>query len=376
MKFSCNTADLLSSVQLVGRAVGTEQALPILQNILIQVEKNRCTLSATNLELSIVTSLEVEVESEGSVTLPAKALLNFVQYNQDSTILLELSEGTKLKLQSKRAKAVISGEESSAYPIITPIQAGTTLTLQSLPLLKALTLVTFACARNTSRPTISGVHMTVHNNTLTLVGTDSYRLSEYSMPLTGQKEDISCIIPARFLDELKIIMAALEAKMESKGTATVTLTMSSQQIEASVGPVRLMSRLIEGKFPDYKQVLPKECVTTVHLSIHDLLSAIKRMNYFAKELNHNITFTVKQDVMHLTTKQTQAGKDESTIVVRIDGTENKIALSSHYLIDFLSRVDSPDIRIELIDKLHPAIFRLPGVENFLHLIMPLRLVDE
>lgn len=375
MKFSCSTANLLSSVQLASRVVGTEQTLPVLQNILIHVEGNRCTLSATNLELSLVIHFGVEVESEGSVTVPAKALLNFVQFNQDQQILLELSEGSQLKLRSNTAKAVIAGEEASSFPVITPIQSGTSLALPSAPFLRALTLVTFACAKNSSRPVISGVSMKVDGSTLTLVGTDSYRLSEYRIPLTGTNENITCIIPARFLDELKVIIATVGEKMDEAERA-LNLTISHQQIEASVGSVRLTSRLIEGKFPDYAQVLPKECQTTVHLATKDLLSAMKRMSYFARELNHNITFSIKQDAMHLTTKQTQAGKDESTIVVRIDGKENRIAISAHYIIDFLSRLDTPDIRIELVDKQHPAIFRLPGNEQFLHLIMPLRLTDE
>lgn len=385
MKFSCHTPDLLSGLQLVSRAIGSDQTLPILQNILLTVEKNTCTLSATNLELSIITSMMVNIESEGSITVPAKAILNFVQYNQDDTIVLEVSEGTQLKVSSRRAKAVISGEAASAFPVITSVPKQTSLSVPADPLLKALSLVTFACAKTTSRPVISGVYAHIDGETLTLVGTDSYRLSEYKLPLGPGDQKISCIIPAKFLEELRVVIAARkgeggtkdkEGKKVKSEKEDLEINLSQQQIEVRVGPVQLTSRLIDGKFPDYVQVLPKTKSTSVFLTTKELLNAVKRMHYFAKEVNNNITFTVKDGAMHLSTKQTQIGRDESEITVRVEGEDNKIAISSHYIIDFLARLDVEELMMELSDKMHPAVFKIPGSNEFLHLIMPLRMAEE
>ena len=381
MKFSCKTPELLQALTLASRAIGGEQVLPILQNILIQVEGKRCTLSGTNLELSIVTSFEVSIENEGSITVPAKAILNFVQYNQDPEIVLETSEGTQLKLHSKRARAVIAGEAASGFPNILSVQKDTSLTLPAGPLLRALNLVTFACAKTASRPVIAGVFVRAEKGKLILVGTDSYRLSEFKIAANFSGE-ISCIIPARFLEELKGVISAHsgedekdEKKKEKKG-ASLEMFLGSQQVEAHVGSTRIVSRLIDGKFPDYVQVLPKEKHTTVTVGTKELLSAVKRMHYFAKEQSNNITFSFGKNGIDLTTKQTQLGKDESTIPAKVDGNATKIAISSTYLIDFLSRIDTSDVLVELSDKVHPAVFRLPGSEEFLHLIMPLRLSEE
>src|SRR3990167_9751906 len=120
MKFSCSTSDLLQALTLVSRAIGSQQALPILGNILMVAEGKRCTVSATDLELSIVTSFEAKIENEGSITVPAKAILNFAQYNNDPEVLLETSEGTQLKCTSKHAKTLISGEVATEYPTISP----------------------------------------------------------------------------------------------------------------------------------------------------------------------------------------------------------------------------------------------------------------
>lgn len=384
MKFSCRTADLLSGLQLVSRAIGTEQVLPILQNILISVEGKLCTLSATNLELSIVTHFDVNIENEGTITVPAKAILNFVQYNQDDEVLLETSEGTQLKLQSKRAKAVIAGEASNGFPTISGIQKETTISFPVAPLLKALNLVTFACARTTSRPVISGVFVRMEKGNVIMVGTDSYRLSEYKVDLPGTGGDVSCIIPAKFLEELKSVIAIQRgrdaetaAESEKKASpAMVDISLGSQQIEVHLSHTKLVSRLIDGKFPDYTQVVPKERNTTAVVNIKNLLGAVKRMHYFAKEQSNNITFSFTKTGVHLTTKQTQIGRDESTIHCEIEGKENKIAVSSTYLIDFLSRLESETVVIELSDKMHPAVFKIPGDDSYLHLIMPLRMTEE
>ncbi|MDD5055057.1 MAG: DNA polymerase III subunit beta [Candidatus Peribacteraceae bacterium] len=395
MKFSTSTQNLLAGLQLVSRAIGTEQVLPVLQNILIHAEGKRCTLSATNLELSIVTSFEVQIENEGSITVPAKAILNFMQYNQDGEVLLETSEGTQLKLHSKHAKATIAGEAASGFPTIAGIQRESSLTLAIPSLLKGLSLVTFACAKTTSRPVISGVFTRLERGALILVGTDSYRLSEFKMDTAAASGEVSCIIPARFLEELKGVIALERGRAEAGGEKTneetkdgekvakgktglesVDVFLSSQQIEVHVGPTRLISRLIDGKFPDYAQVLPKEKTSTVSVSAKELLSAVKRMHYFAKELNNNITFSFTKSGVHLTTKQTQIGRDESTIGAELTGKETKIAISSTYLIDFLSRIDGGNIGIELSDKMHPAVFRVPEADRYLHLIMPLRMSEE
>jgi len=388
MKFSCKTTQLLSSAQLVSRAIGGEQVLPILQNILIQAEGKRCTMSATNLEISIITSFEVSIENEGAITIPAKALLHFLQYNQDPETLLETSEGTQLTLKTKSAKANIAGEPASGFPTIASVQKESAVTIPGPELLEALHLVTFACAKSTARPVISGVYTRLEKGKLILVGTDSYRLSEYKLSASETEGSVSCIIPGRFLEELRGALSGQKeqeggdtpkegkGKREKKYDTPVSIHLSTQQIQVQIGQTKLFSRLIDGKFPDYVQVIPKEKKTTATFSTKDLLNAVRRMHYFAKEVNNNILFALTEKSAHLTTKQTQIGKDESTISCSTEGVENKIALSSNYVIDFLSRIDSEKIAIELSDKLHPAVFRVPGSSEFIHLVMPLRMGEE
>jgi len=383
MKLSCKTSDFLQALQLVSRAISGQQALPILGNVLLEAEGKRCTVSATDLELSIVTSFPAQIENEGSITVPAKAILNFAQYNSDDEVLLETSEGTQLRCTSKQAKTLIAGEAASEYPTITSIEKETEFTLQAAPLLEALQKVTFASAKTTLRPVLSGVYIRVDKEKLILVATDSYRLSEYTIKADVGGAEVSCIVPTKVLEELKTILSGKkegdgdkEENKKAKSEASITVTLSAQQIEICSGQTRLLSRLIDGKFPDYQQIIPKEDKIQVKLPSKEFTTVIKRMHYFAKEINNNLTFSVTKEGVHITTPQTQSGKDETMLQGEVSGGETKIALSSSYLLDFLSHVDGDTVDIHLTDGMHPAVFRLPSNDKYLHLIMPLRIQEE
>ncbi len=382
MKFSCTTQNFLQALQLVSRAIGGQQALPILGNVLMEVKGGICTVSATDLELSIITSFGATVESEGRVTVPAKAILNFIQFNTDPEVVIEVYEGTQVKCTSKRAKASIAGEAASEYPTIAAIEKQMEFLVGAEPLLHALHLVTFASARTTLRPVLSGVYVYTQGKSLTLAATDSYRLSEYSIPMEKNEGEISCIVPVKVLDELKVILAGMKGdgkkakKEEKEKSAEISITLGRQQIEVTVGATKLLSRLIDGKFPNYKQIIPKEAGTTIQLSLVDFLPAVKRMHYFAKEVNNNLTLHFKEGESRIFTPQTQAGRDEAMLAAEMKGKENKIALSSSYLLDFLNHIDAETIEMSMADSQHPAVFTLPGNDKYLHLIMPLRMQEE
>jgi DNA polymerase-3 subunit beta len=386
MKFSCNTSEFLQALQLVSRAIGSQQALPILGNILFEAKGISCTVSATDLEVSIITSFAATIEEEGSITIPAKAILNFAQYNNDTEVTLETHEGTQLKCTSKHAKTMIAGEAASEYPTITAVEKLSSFVLQGDPLLRALHLVTFASAKTTLRPVLSGVYLRREAGDLVLVATDSYRLSEYRIPVDGTEGEMSCIIPAKILEEVKVILSSRKGdkkpKEKPEGDANpqwsggAEITLSKQQVEIRIGSTRLLSRLIDGKFPNYQQIIPKESVTKVQFGVAELLTVTKRMHYFAKEMNNNLTFHCAPEQTRIATPQTSIGKDEATIQAEATGGENKIALSSSYLLDFLNHIDCDTIEMQMSDSQHPAVFIMPGQEKYLHLIMPLRMQEE
>src|SRR3989338_7045876 len=165
----------------------------------------------------------------------------------------------------------------------------------------------------------------------------------------------------------------MKKEKEKKEEETLSITLSAQQIELTLHQTRLLSRLIDGKFPDYQQIIPKGDATSVLFTTQELTSSVKRMHYFAKEVNNNPTFTISTKEAHIATPQTQLGKDESTISAEATGPETKIALSSSYLLDFVSHITEEVLEMRVTDGMHPAVFRLPNNKHFLHLIMPLRM---
>lgn len=386
MKFTCTTGDFLQAVQLVSRAISGQQALPILSNIHIQAEGEKCTLSATDLELSIVTSIDAKVETSGSITVPAKAILNFAQYNSDPEVTMEIKDGTQVKCTSAHGKTILSGESAKDYPSIVPVEQKTSFSLDAATLLEGLHLVTFASARSSLRPVLSGVYLRTEGNSIVLVATDSYRLSEYVIK-SEVAESISCIIPVKVLDELRSVLASKKPPKKSvteedvkEGTRSeaipVQIALSQQQVELKVDGTRLLSRLIEGKFPPYQQIIPKDQTTKMILSSKDMSTAVKRMHYFAKEVNNNLTFAFTQGNAHISTPQTPLGKDEADIPGELNGSDGKIALSSSYLLDFLAHIDTEMVDMRITDSMHPAVFHIPGSDRFLHLIMPLRMQES
>ncbi len=381
MKLSCNTSELLESLHLASRAIGSQQALPILGNILFEVKGNTCTLSATDLELSVVTSFTGIVESEGSITIPAKAIVNFAQYNNDPEVTLEVIEGTQLKCTSAHAKTMIAGESANDYPTISRVETENSFTLDAAPLLRALHLVTFASAKTSLRPVLSGVYISREKGKMVLVATDSYRLSEYTIAGDGTGEDFVCIVPAKILEELKSVLSGKKGEKKPEegevlnDSTKVEVLLGKQQIELRAGRVRLLSRLIEGKFPNYNQIIPKEVKTKAVFATNEFTVSVKRLHYFAKEINNNLTFHLNGNAAKISTPQTQIGKDEAELSVEVSGEEGKIALSSSFLLDFLSHMSADAFEMQMTDAMHPAVFKLANEPEFLHLIMPLRMQD-
>lgn len=375
MKFLCKTIELLNAVQLASRVIGGQQALPILHNILFHTEGKRCTISATDLELSVITSLEVEVENEGTITVPAKAILNFTQYNSDTKVLLETVEGTQLRCTSSHTKTIIMGEPASDYPSIVSMEKHTSFSINTEALLYGLHLTTFAAARSPLRPVLSGVYCRTEKDNIILVATDSYRLSECRIPAHECLEGVSCIIPVKVLEELRVVLSG-KKKGEEAPLSDVSVRLGSQQVEFHIGPTHLFSRLIEGRFPNYEPIIPQEHTTSVCFPVQELCVTVKRMHYFTKEINNNLTIHTSQAGVHMASPQTQIGREDSTISAETQGKENKIALSSSYLLDFLNHIDGDKVNMTLIDSVHPAVFHIPKQPGFLHLIMPLRMLEE
>jgi DNA polymerase-3 subunit beta len=232
----------------------------------------------------------------------------------------------------------------------------------------AVTKTIYAVSTNPSRPILTGIHIQVNGNQLTFVGTNSYRLSEksvYAKKVDSTVEE--CNIPYQTMAEVSRIFTSSDEDIE--------ITLSKNQVQFSQNGIRLISRLIEGKFPDYHQIVPKSNVSRAVLSASDLLMAIKRMSLFARENNNTIKFeflTDGQGKVVLTSPATELGSGRTELICTIEGDETSISLNSSYLIDFLSVVSGEYIYFDVDTTVGPAVLRPKEKNDYMYLVMPLK----
>ncbi len=364
MKVIITQSDLLEGLKTVSRAVSGQNTLPVLGNILIRAEGKKVFFSATNLEISIATSIEANIQNEGTITIPAKILTAYTSLlEKDQDIELKLVDGLALSIKSKSSKTKIKGISAEEFPSITRVESGEKLVLSSKDFRSIVQEIAFSAQENASRPILSGVLFKAHKKQLNIVATDSYRLSEKIITLDTEVDNILSIVPVRAIFEADRLAATGE---------NITITISENQVSFGVGGTELVSRLIEGEFPDYQQIIPKAHKTTIFVDRKKLALAVRRVSIFAKENNHHMKLEFLNDgTLTVSTDQTEIGEGRTTVPIKIEGDTNIIALNTDYVQDILSALSGEEqVRIELEGKLNPAVFKLEKDENFLHLIMP------
>ncbi len=367
MRLTCSQKDLANALNITNKAVGVNNTLPVLNNVLMKAEGKKLSFTATNLEIAIRYWIDAEIKNEGEITIPSKLLTNYVGYLKDKEVDLSVEEGDGVLLKTSDSKTKIKGISSSEFPSIPVVEKEGNFTLSSKELIIAINQVAFAAALNTTRPILTGVYFSVVKDELKMVATDSYRLAEKTLKLKESSGEITCIVPVKTILELGNILGL------AKEDAEVKVVVSKNQIFFGVDKIEVTSRLIEGQFPNYQQVIPKETKTKISLPVSDLSLALKRINLFAKENNNKILLKSDANKLMITTDTTQYGVGEVELAVRIDGVENEIALNSQFLLDVLGTLGTSEVDIQLGEKTNPAIVRPGGKEEYTHIVMPLKI---
>ncbi|TES83736.1 MAG: DNA polymerase III subunit beta, partial [Dehalococcoidia bacterium] len=279
MKLSCLQENLDRGLNVVGRAVAVRTTLPITNNVLLATDKSRLKLSATNLEMAISCWIGAKVEEEGSITVPARLLSEFISSLPSEKVDINLSPQTKtLGLKCARFEARISGIDAKDFPPVPKVEGGIATKVEVEALRQAIGQVAFAAATEESRPVLTGVDAEFDGDTLTLAAADGFRLAVYKLPLAQavtQKTEV--IIPARTLAELNRLMADQEEAVE------ITVNPEKGQALFRLKDIELVSQLIQGSFPNYSQLIPKKSTTKAVISVADFLMATKTASIFARD---------------------------------------------------------------------------------------------
>jgi DNA polymerase-3 subunit beta len=368
MKLFCRQSDLENALNIVNKAITPNATLPVLNNILLKAEDKKLFFSATNLEIAIQFFIDADVKNEGSVTVPAKLITSYISLLKDEKIEVSLKEGNMLFFESKSSQTKVKGISADEFPTIPKVPKENTIKVKTKDLEEAITQTVFSASINTSRPVLSGILFHIEKDLLKIVATDSYRLAEKQLALLEKTEvSLQSIIPARTVAELGKILARTQEK-------EVEISISNNQALFVIGDIELMSRLIEGKFPDYEKIIPKSNKTNVEVKNEDLSLVVKRVSLFAKENNNSVKLAATNDgKIVISTEETKVGEEKAEVAAKVEGENSKVALNIQYLLDVLNFVQSDQVVLSMDDKLSPVVIRPAGKKDYIYIIMPLKI---
>lgn len=367
MKLSVVQENLNKALSHTSRIVGTRTNLPVLGNVLLSTEDSRLKVSATNLEMAITCTIGAKVESTGSLSVPAKLMAEIVS-NLPNDKLQLVATDNNLLIKADHFDSKLNGIAADEFPTIPDVKAIQGFTIDVGELINALTQVVFAASPDESRPVLAGVIFILDENTLTLVATDSYRLAECKLDLKSDKQ-FTIVVPSRTINELiRLASDSTEDKIEIK--------FSKTEAVFEIGHISIVSRLIDGKFPDYKQIIPAAAKTEVTANRSELLDIVKVANIFARENANTIKLEFGDNTISVVSSASSVGQNKSDMEVSMSGGPGEISLNARYLIDVLSVLKSDSVYIGVNDKLDPCLIRPveknKKVSRYVHIIMPLR----
>lgn len=367
MRLTCSQKDLLRALTTTNKAVDVNNTLPVLNNVLLKAEGKKLYFTSTNLEIAITYNIETSVKNEGAITIPSKLFTSYINYLKEEKVEV-IVEGGDIQIKTSDSKTRIKGIPATEFPPIPMVEKEGGMTVKVKDLNKAIKQVVFAAALNTTRPILSGVYFSAEKNELKMVSTDSYRLSEKILPISQVSGSVNCIVPAKTILELGAILDGVEEEDD------ITIVISKNQIMFVVGAVELISRLIEGQFPNYEQIIPKAFKTKVEFEVGALSLILKRINIFAKENNNKIILKVTDGKVLITTESTQYGEGEITLDTPIEGQNNEIALNSQFLLDALANIGGNKITMEIGEnRVAPVMLQPKEGKGYTHIIMPLKI---
>ena len=383
MKLSCLQENLNEGLSIVSRAVATRTTLPITQHVLTSTDQNRLKLSATNLEIAISTWIGAEIEEEGTITLPARLFTELVgTLPQDKIEFSSDDEQQESIFTCGRIKSKINGGDYKEFPPIPTIDEGTVISISSNELKNAINHVVFAAATEESRPVLTGVKVEITNDQVTFAAADGFRLAVYTTTLnTPVDQDTDFIIPAKSLTEINRLIPVSDEQIQ------FTVTSSKTQALFRLENVEIVSQLVQGSFPDYKQLIPSNFSNRAILNVNDFNKAIRTASIFARDGRGIVRVVLNKNdqqgsgTITVASRAEEVGENTGIIDAKIEGGDSqspdsekdelKIAFNSKYISDVLSIFQTETVALEISSPSSPGVLKPVGQDNYIHVVMPM-----
>ena len=363
IKLTCRQDELAEKLGVVARAVSTRANVQILSGVLLRAEAGRLHLSATDMELSLRSSLEAQIEDEGSVVVPGRLLVDLVRLLPDSevTIAQRAEEGV-VHITSGSSTTSLNMYAAEDFPRLPDLDAVGTFTVDREALLDTVSRVSRSASRDESRPVLTGILVRFENGSLVMAATDSYRLSVKETALTGEVPNFEAIVPARALGEL--------ARIAQSGD-TIELGIHENQVVFAAEDVWLTTRRIDGQFPNYKQLLPESFEHDVTLPRAEFLDVIRRVGVLVQRTSP-LQLRFSEGELRVLARTQDVGEAEETLPVAFSGDPLEIGFNAEFLREGVDSISADSVQLHLISPLRPAVID-GGPDDPTYLIMPIRL---
>ena len=373
MQVTCLRENLSRGLANVSRAVASRATLPVTQNVLLEGDNGQLKLTATNTEISISTWIGAQIEDEGSITVPARMLTDFVNSLPGETVTIDFQpESAGVKVSSGKFNGDISGIPAEEFPPIPEVSGGVSVAIPADTFKGALERVVFAAATDDSRPVLTGVKIELKEKSFIVAAADGFRLAVETGELTEAIDgEIGIIVPAKTLAEVERLLG--------DGSSTISLSTDSNDRSAKfrLDSSEIVTSLVQGTFPDYEKLIPTSWSTRASIDLSQMSQATRAASIFARDGSGIIRIMINPGeadaagAVKVIARAEEVGANENEVEASVEGDETKIAFNSKFLSDVLNVIEGDDVKLETTTPSSPGVFRSPKHENYTHVVMPM-----
>lgn len=366
MRASCARKDLYQGVQVASRAIAGRSAWPILNNVLIRSEDGHLRLTAFDLELGIECTVAATIEEEGALTVPARLLAEVLATLPESDVQISADEHSTVELTCQKSDYKLLGLPSDEFRQLPEIPDDHSFQITQGALRDIIKQTILAVSTDESRAILTGVLLELKENEIKFVGADGYRLALRTATVENASGEASCIVPRRALDEVSRIL--------DDDDSPVTVSIADSQIKFIVDGIMIVSRLIEGQFPNYERAIPGECERKLTMPADDFLARVRRASIVARENANRVILKTEEDRLIITAESGDVGKAYEELEVVKEGDDIEIAFNAKYLLEFLNVVGTEGVVMELTGPLNSGKLAPVGREDYIYVLMPMQIM--
>ena len=362
MIFKTSQENLLAGVQIVQNIVSSKSTLPILTNILLEAKGTTLRLNTTDLDIGISCEIPVDIMEEGAITIPAKRFGDIVRELPSGDITISVKKNNQVDIEGKQCRFKLGGLPKDEFPKFPEFKDKEAIQIEQSTLKEMLRLTSFAVSHEESRHVLNGILIEISDNVIRIVATDGRRLAKIEKKIPAAiKKEVTVIIP---------IKAVQEISRNLRDEGTLSLIVGANQVLFDINDVLIATRIIEGEFPNYNQVIPKPAKNRITMNTQDVLSSIRRANLLSTPDFQAVKFEIFANKLVISKSTPDVGESREVIPVEYDGEEMMAGFNPQLLIDFLKNISDEQVHMEILGTDKPAVMRL---QDYLYLALPMRI---